>query len=273
MKRWLSALAGACVLLAATDAAGAVLGNYQTRSNWQNGNMGFWDEVHNANYPTSSLWVTCPILAIEQDPYAGVIWYDECHEFDAATYWTLTVQGVSSYDIADGRGGYLEVTNAALEDDGTEMQYHKATESGEAWQFSAGKPLWFEVKAAFSHATEIDFAIGLADTDTTILDGSQDLAIFRKHDGDANIDFISDKDGTPTMTDTGVDVTADVFIRYGIQWDGVSTLTFFLDGVAVGTDATNVCDDETLAITLCCENGDGNARVMTIDYIKVVQVR
>jgi hypothetical protein len=272
MKKLFSVLLGACVLLAAAEAFGTIVTKFQTRSNWQNNNMGFWDEVYNTNYPTTSIWTTCPILAILQDPYAGTMFYDEFQGFDAATHWTSTAVGAGAYDIADGVGGYLTMTNAAADDDSLELQHHIATQSGETWTLVAGKPLWFEVKAAVSDATQSDYVIGLCITDTTTIAGTTYGVWFQKDDGDVNIDYHCMENTADTTGDTGVDAADNVFVRYGIVWDGTSTVHFFLNGAQVTSTATNVPTTE-LTLTMCIQNGEAVAKIMTVDYAKIVQMR
>jgi hypothetical protein len=278
MKKTLAFLMGTLALMVSMDAGGAIITKFQTRSHWQNNNMGFWDEVYNANYETASIWTTCPLLTILQDPYAGTIFYDDFQKFDIGTHWTSTETeggaGDAALDIADGVGGYLTILNDALDDDSVELQWHKATESGEAWALTAGKPLWFEAKLAIDDATQSDFLIGLCVTDTAAIDAVSDGVFFQKDDGDANIDYNSTGTGGAAAvdTDSGVDAANGIFVRYGIVWDGTSTVTFFLDGVVVGTDATDVPTTE-LTLTIAVQNGEAVAKTLTVDYVKIVQMR
>jgi hypothetical protein len=171
----------------------------------------------------------------------------------------------------DGIGGQVTVTAGSADNDGCTL-YLKT----EFAKCEADREGWFLFRAKVSHATEIDLFIGMIAYEADLQDVSDNMPAdgfgFRKEDGDTNLDICSSKDGTNTASTAVGTLTTD-FHEYLIHWDGVDTLTFYLDGTEVGTVATNVCDDELLTPVFMFRNGNAVARVLTADLCDVIQPR
>lgn len=191
--------------------------------------------------------------------------------------WTIaTVEaggGDATEVIGDTAGGALTITN-----DGNDNDADQVTYVNETFKLATGKALWFECKATFSEATELDFALGLLGTAedlTAVADNMLgDGVAFHKDDGDTNIDFVSSKDDAHDSVATvgTLDTSAHV---YGFYFDGEASpsITPYLDGTAGTAVSTTICEDEELAPFVMIRNGDANARNVIVDYIKVVQIR
>lgn len=191
----------------------------------------------------------------------------------AAADWVITTTEAGGGDAtealaADEIGGALLITNDAADNDSDELQ-----QTEEIWGLQAGKKMWYETRIKVSDATQSDLFLGLAITDTTIIDGTTDSVGFRKDDGDANIDVVSEKNSTETLTDSGKDLVDDTYVKLGMYWDGVSTVEFYVDRNKVASHTTNNPDDENLTITMAIQNGEAVAKTMTVDYIYVCQQR
>jgi len=193
------------------------------------------------------------------------------NDFDTyvAGDWTVTeTQAGATQALTDGDGGLLLLTNTTADNDLVALQ-----KVGESFRFASGKPLWFAARFKVSEATQSDFVVGLQITDTTPL-AVTDGVYFRKDDGDTDIDFVVIKDSTATTATAVSTVTADTFVELGFYYDGISSIAYFVDGVQKGTSATtNLPDDEDLTISFAIQNGDANARTMTVDYIGAVKAR
>lgn len=190
----------------------------------------------------------------------------------AATDWIVTTTEAGAGDAteaiaADERSGALLLTNDAADNDLDALQ-----SAEEFTSLTVGKRLWFETKLKISDATQSDLFVGLAITDTTVLDTS-DRVGFQKDDGDANIDVLTEKNGTETNTDSGVDIVADTYVTLGFYWDGVNKVKFFVNRSLVASHTTNVPDDENLALTIHIQNGEAVAKTCTVDYFYVCQER
>lgn len=171
--------------------------------------------------------------------------------------------------VNDGKGGELTLTTNDAEDDAEQRNY--VTES---FKLDSGK-LWFEARLKASEATEIDVMIGLiANEDLTAVGDNlpADGLVFKKDDGDAKIDVSSSKDGTDDDASDVATLDTD-YHRYGFYFNGDDTVEAYFDGEKVATLSTTICEDEELTPSIMVKAGDGNARTVTVDYIRVVQER
>ena len=189
-----------------------------------------------------------------------------------ATDWTVTsVDGGSDsgevIQATSSAGGALIVTTNDADDDSEELQL-----KGEAFKLSTSKRAYFSTRFKLSDATQSDMLIGLTITDTTAIDAVSDGVFFSKDDGDTNLDFRVEKDGTETATAAVATVADDTFI----------TATFFIDpdrdavyysinnAEPVKVVNTNLPDDEELTITIAIQAGAAAAKSLVVDYITAI---
>jgi len=235
-----------------------------------NGNQGFRDNDYSPAVG-ASMWEDCPVLAALQDPALAHRYFNDFYDYTAAD-WTITTTetggGSATEALSDAAGGVLLITNDDADNESDEFQ-----KDGEAFQLVVGKPLWFEARMRVSEATEVDFLVGLCITDTTLIDGLSDGVYFLKDDGDTAIDYHCEKDSGDSTGNTGVNLST-AYRKYGIHFNGAGQVDYWLDGVRVASvTGANVPDDELLSISFAIQNGDGNARNLSVDYIKCFQVR
>ncbi len=192
-----------------------------------------------------------------------VEYWNDFHVYTAAE-WTVTeTQAGATQAIIDGHGGLLALTNSAADDDLNSIQSSK-----ENFKFATNRQAWFTCRWKVSDATQSDVVVGLCITDTTPLDVT-DGVYFLKADGAATLAYGVEKNNTASTGTVGT-VVGDTFHVTDFYWNGVDAIEFYFDGAKVATVAsTNLVDDEELAITLSVQNGDGNARTLTIDYVGV----
>lgn len=220
---------------------------------------------------TKVMWAGFPTLHM-MDPAVAYILHDEF--FTKATgVWTETTiddtpDSAEVYAITDEIGGVLLLTTNDTENDGNQIQ-----KIGESFKLAAGKDLWFETRVKVDDATQIDLLVGLALTDATLLAGVDDGVYFRKDDGDVNIDCVTEKDGTETEQDTGIDLADGVYVNLAFFCRGVSQVDFFVNNVKVKSSITNIPDDEELTVSFAVLTGEAAARSLSIDYVRVVQLR
>ena len=179
----------------------------------------------------------------------------------------------------DGPGGVLELTCNAANSDAEQIQMN-----GESCKLAIGKRLFFEASIAILDVDKLDWFIGLAITDTTVMAGVSDRVGFECiHD--ASIDALVEQNTTQSLTDTGVDVAdaaniaafKTLKVRLSFFWDGVDSVFFSVEGVLKVTKTDNgstilIPDDETMTLTAAILILDGAAAVQTmwIDYIDVI---
>lgn len=195
--------------------------------------------------------------------------YFEDFDYYTAGNWTVTeTDSGATQALADGDGGLLLVTNTAADNDLVSLQ-----KVGESFRFAAGKKLFFEARLKVSDATQSDVVVGLQITDTTPLDVT-DGVFFIKADGAATVDLRVEKNNTASTASAMATMANDTFIRLGFYYDGVSAVSYFVDGSLGGSLATtNLPDDEDLTVTFAIQNGEAVAKTMTVDYIYVAKER
>lgn len=204
------------------------------------------------------------------DPTA---WHTYFNDFDTyvAGDWTVTEVGVGSRALTDINGGALLITNAAADNDRNEFQ-----KVGESFLLASGKKAFFKARFKVSDATESDFLIGLAVTDTTLQGavsgaGVTDGIFFNKDDGDALLDFNVQKNATTGQTRAaGIStVVSDTFLTVAWYFDGVSEVKYYVDDVHIGTldGSSTYLPDTELTVSFAIMNGAAAAKTMTVDYI------
>jgi len=244
-------------------------------SKWENGNLVFYDgTTYLLTVPRATQTVaniTQLASLVRPSPLWAYEFFDDFMRY-STDWWTVSTteagSGNASEAIDNVIGGVLKLTNDDADDDMDQIQL-----VGEPFKLAANKPLWFETRLKVSDATESDFIAGLCITDTSLIAAMSDGVYFRKDDGDANIDFVTEKDGTATEADTGSDAGDDTYVRLGFYCDGVTSVTPYIDGAAATAHTTNIPDDEELTVSFAIRNGEAAAKSMSIDWVRVVQVR
>jgi len=207
---------------------------------------------------------------------------------DVTSLWTLdNTNGTAA--LINGHGGLLKMdTTATLDNDFANVKLSDADVGGPfKITKNSGKKLWFEAYARAAQATaETMCLIGLVPEDQTEA-VADDTGAFNGGDGayfrilaatPAEWDVACAKNTNETEILGAAAVNASDYHTFGIHFDGVNTVTFYIDGASVGTsaaDAANWPDDEYLTLMLCVKSGVVGAasRVLEVDYIKCYQQR
>jgi hypothetical protein len=201
------------------------------------------------------------------DPTKNHVYFNDFDTYVAGD-WTVTAVGtVSAAAIADVDGGAITLTTDAGATDSVYLD-----KLGESFLFAAGKPLWFKARLKVSNATSSVFVAGLQITDTSPLDVT-DGVFFSKAAGTTALTLEVEKNNTATSSAVGV-LANDTFVTMGFYYNGVDGISYFLDGVQIGTSAvTNLPDDELLTVSLGLKNTTTSARVLTVDYVLAAKAR
>ncbi len=187
--------------------------------------------------------------------------------------WTITTAedgtGSATEVITSGAGGQFLITNAAGDNDHDFFNL-----KGESFLITGSKRAYFSARFKVSDATQSDFVMGLQITDTTPLAVSDGI-FFIKDDGDTNLDFIVEKDGTSTDTTAIHTMADDTFVTVAFFIDPITSLVQYSVNNAepVGVVNTNLPDDEELTVSFGIQNGAAAAKTMTIDYVTVIVER
>lgn len=183
--------------------------------------------------------------------------------------WVVTeitgTAGSGELNDAGVAGGVVSL-KAELEA-GAGIQLQKS----ESIAIASGKKLAAECRVALSDADDISFLFGLTTTAGDIVGTNpNDIVAFLVDAGDASIKYKVAKDGTGSAVDSGSDASDGTYVKLGFNYDGDSTIEFFVDGTSVGTVTANIPDDEVLALSLGAEAGSTAAVQALVDYVKVV---
>jgi hypothetical protein len=133
--------------------------------------------------------------------------------------------------------------------------------------------LYFGARLKISDATQADLVVGLQITDTSPL-AVTDGIFFQKDDGDTHLDFHCEKNSTSSDLTDAAELASDTWTVLEFLYDGGDSIVAYKDGVAIGSvPLTNVPDDEELTISFGIQNGEAASKVLSVDWIRVVQER
>jgi hypothetical protein len=192
---------------------------------------------------------------------------------DTTNDWTeVKDTGASVAIVADTVGGELALTSAATTDnDGASIQ------GNEVFAVTADKDIFFQTRIKCNDADQTDICVGLTvnfATNPEAMLAAADRIVFQVDDGDASINCITEKDGTATTTDSGVDLADDTYVVLGFSVNSTGSVTFYVNGQQVATHTTNIPDDENLTLAAMSVSGSASGtRATTLDYIMGAQTR
>lgn len=196
-------------------------------------------------------------------------YYNDFFSYVAAD-WVVTATGSTTQALAAGNSGLLLLTNSAANNDLLALQKTPAMSLMDPL-----KPAFFSTRFKVDNATNSAFVMGMQVIDTTPLDVTDGI-YFLKSAASAALSIISRKDATTggtTVTNIGT-VADDTFLTLGWYYDGVSKLTYSVNGAIVGAiDITNFFPDTNLTVSFAVQNGTAAARSMTVDWIYQSQER
>ena len=209
-----------------------------------------------------------PDYVVYMDDFTGVA-------LDTTNDWTLIKDSSATAALgADAESGTLVLTSQATTDnDGASVQ------GNEIFAMASGRDIWFETKVTPTDAegSAMDICIGLTvnfATNPEAMLTAADRVVFQIDDGDSNIDCVTEKDGTATTTDSGIDVASGTAVTLGFHVKGTTSVEFFVNRNLVATHTDNLPDDENLAIGAMELSGSATGtKSMAIDYLMAVQNR
>ena len=212
------------------------------------------------------MWDDCEFGVTYDSKYST--YFDDFHTFDTdQTEWTLTQTNAGSTVLSDEANGALLITTDTADNDSEEYQL-----LGESFLPAAGRNIWFEARYNVSHASDLDYLIGLSATDTAMIDNNANAIFFSGTDDTAAIDF--KVTGSSILSSaTGLKTTvAATYYKVGFKVIGTSAVEYYVDDVFAGTIKTNIPTTE-MRISFAVQAGSNAARALEIDYIKCVQTR
>lgn len=192
---------------------------------------------------------------------------------DLTNDWTeIKDTGASVAIAADEVGGRVALTSAATTDnDGASIQ------GNEIFALASGRTMWFATRLQCNDADQTDictgFTVNFATNPEAMLTAA-DRIVFQVNDGDASILCKTEKDGTETSTDSGVDLADATDVDLAILVEGTGRVYFYINDILRATHSTNIPDDENLTVAAMSVSGSATGtRATSIDYILAGQTR
>ncbi len=207
-----------------------------------------------------------PAVFSLMDDFVGVA-------FDSTNDWTVIKDsGASVGIVADTVGGELALTSTATtDDDGASIQ------GNEIFAVAANTGIFFSTRIKCNDADQTDICVGLTvnfATNPEAMLTAADRIVFQVDDGNASILCKTEKNGTETSTDSGVDLADNTYVVLSFNVANTGSVTFFVNGRQVAQHTTNIPDDENLTMAAMSVSGSASGtRVTTLDYIIGTQTR
>lgn len=178
------------------------------------------------------------------------------------------VNATTVANVAGSDSGEIIITAAGADNDGANIQLN-----GEAFKFNGNLPLYFGIRFKASEATQSDFLVGMAITDTDALGGLTDGVYFRKVDASTSVSFVVEKDSTESTVAVQT-FAANTYNIYEFYYDGTNIYAYINGTLAatVAGSATNVPNDEYLTPTIHFLAGEAAAHTCTIDWVRAIQI-
>jgi hypothetical protein len=204
--------------------------------------------------------------------------FDDFFSFPATDLsWLATKVGTGTLAVQAGAGGILKVTNSAANNDEISAQFAGGTAAVvETFKYVAGKKLQFVARFSLSDVLASAAMFGLCITDTEVIGGVTDGIYFRKDAASARLYFVTEKNSTETVVDTGIDLVNDTMITVEFYYDGsAERIAAYANGIHCGAAqvVANFPDDEELALTFAVKNTAAAAKSASIDFIGASQQR
>ena len=200
------------------------------------------------------------------DDFVGIV-------FNSTNDWTVVKDsGATVALVADAIGGELALTSTATtDDDGASIQ------GNEVFAVATDKNIYFQTRLKCTDADQTDLCAGLtvnfASNPEAMLTAA-DRIVFQVDDGNASILCITEKDGTETSTDSGIDLVDATYIVLAFSVNGTGAVKFYINSTLVATHGTNINDDENMTVAAMSLSGNATGtRVTTLDYIIAAQTR
>lgn len=206
---------------------------------------------------------------VDTDPSRCHVWFDDFDSYVAGN-WTVTeTQAGATQAITAGDGGILALVNSAADDDLNQIQWAVST-----FRQTAGKKSWLKARFKVSDATQSDLLIGLYVADTSPVASKPTSGFFfQKLDGSTSLTLQVGSASTYSQLTLGT-MVSDTYVTVGAYYDGYSTITGYFNEVRVGSVAsTNLPTAADNAVGIALQNGDANARTLSVDYLMVAKER
>jgi len=220
--------------------------------------------VDNVDAIPESMWE-----GVDFGPGSDFAWYVNDFFTYAAGDWTVTeTAGGATEALTDEANGVLLLTNTNTENDLLGMQL-----GAEAFLPVSGKNIYFEIRIKASEATQMDWLVGLCDTDAGLPTAAvSDGIYFVKDDDGTGINCGCSSSSVESIEAAAATAEADTYMVLGFKVIGTSKVEFWKDGSKLTEITTNIPTTE-LRLSFAIAAGSTDARTSNVDYVKAAQQR
>jgi hypothetical protein len=227
-------------------------------------------------FGASGVWDGFDALAAAMDPFYCHQFFDDFHSLATAADTWIETAASSGTIVAGVKAGGVATFDSGAITDGQGPQQQLA---GVDFFPAAGKTIWFECRVNPLVFITGDYFFGLAELDTTVV-ASSDMSTsnhigFQSFTGDGVLLANAAKAGTAvTPFSVGYTLTAATYVRLGFVVNGVTSVTYYVNGTAVATTvATANIPIVGLTPTFVLHATGTDQALMDVDYVKVAQLR
>jgi hypothetical protein len=234
----------------------------------------------------NSMWATCPLAAIQDDPSLAFVYYNDFFTLSTGEEGlAVTATNSGPPTTLTAAAGYMGGVCSLPCSDGSVADNDEIYLGSEAknWILQAGKDLWFEARIKFTEANldDANIIVGLStlyNANILVDNGAGPAA---DYDG---IVFFKVDGGTVWQGETSVataqNTDASLATRRSGVWQrlgfhvagGTTRVDFYIDGSVVGSSAASL-PTAAMGLLLGAKNGDVNLETLYVDYVKIVQLR
>lgn len=254
-------------------------------SRWINGNLAYWD-THQCRIIDA--WGASVVKYLDHFTHFAA---DDTTRNPSEWKWVSDTANDSVTLPISTPDGVLQIATGAVDNNETYIQLGSATSAtnapwiiGGAAGIANSKPLYFGARVKATTHVDGAWFVGLAGegaaaanflTDNSGVLADDDLIGFNILTATPAAWNITWKNaGQAVQAVTSAAVNADDWHIFEFWYDGATTVTFWVDGVASTTTATTTAatfpGGEEMAPILACKSGDGAAKVLQIDWLRVV---
>ena len=227
---------------------------------------------------SANLWKTCPLAEYAHDPMIGVLLDERWVGYNAAATsgdYVGTAATAGTAAISTAAPGVLEVDcNSTTQGQGFQIQRSKA-----AFVPAADKHIWAEFKfKVVDTYDKVQLFVGLAEIDTTII-GSGAIST-ANHVGlygatsNAGTMVLAGAKASAATTKTATAIAEDTYIKYGLYFDGVTSVVQYINGVeSANALATANIPVVALFPSFVCQTDGTNDPILHLQGYRIFQLR
>lgn len=240
------------------------------------------------------LWANCNLEEYRNGygPKRAAVWFDDFHRVpsDAVGYNVDTSDDNADLSILTDE--QVGVAQMQVDSDDNEEGWFQGVSPLARFEKNSGKKLWYECRfKATSVATDRMIALGLAELlsagdnafqvdDTGAIADINFVGVRTLNDDGDGLDVVyteSGDTGDTVQANEAKVLTADTYVKFGIYFNGITTIKFYIDGIDIEKDIEITVADfpnesaDLMAPVFGAKVGAAVAQNLEIDWVGMVQ--